>query len=104
MQVQLPQPAPQPVRMVNSAIVEQPAAAVSRIARSVTPLQRHTYMAGIIFRNRSHLVTNENSCQQPLRLDYSPWTGPFPPIGADRRSRPRGRDHRRGSIRTEGTA
>ena len=45
MQVQLPQPAPQPVRMVNSAIVEQPAAAVSRIARSVTPLQRHTYMA-----------------------------------------------------------
>jgi hypothetical protein len=45
MQTQVPQPAPQPVRMVNSAIVEQPAEATWRIACSVTPLQRHTYMA-----------------------------------------------------------
>jgi hypothetical protein len=46
MQTQLPQPAPQPVRMVSSAIVEQPASAVWRIIRSVTPLQMQTYMAG----------------------------------------------------------
>ena len=44
MHTQLPQPAPQPVRMVSSAIVRQPAAAVWRMSRSVTPLQRHTYM------------------------------------------------------------
>lgn len=54
MQTQVPQPAPQPVRMVNSDIVEQPAAAVCRIACSVTPLQRHTYMARNHFQKSSH--------------------------------------------------
>lgn len=44
-QIQLPQPAPQPVRMVNSAMLRQPASAVWRMVRSVTPLQRQTYMA-----------------------------------------------------------
>jgi hypothetical protein len=42
---QLPQPAPQPVRIVSSAMLRQPAVAVWRISRSVTPLQRQTYMA-----------------------------------------------------------
>ncbi len=46
MHTQLPQPAPQPVRMVSSAMERQPAAIVWRIACSVTPLQRQTYMAG----------------------------------------------------------
>ncbi len=45
MHTQLPQPAPQPVRMVNSDMDRQPAAAVCRISRSVTPLQTQTYMA-----------------------------------------------------------
>lgn len=45
MHTQLPQPAPQPVRMVSSDMDRQPAAAVWRISRSVTPLQRQTYMA-----------------------------------------------------------
>ncbi len=45
MHTQLPQPAPQPVRIVSSDIVRQPLWAVWRISRSVTPLQRQTYMA-----------------------------------------------------------
>ena len=44
---QLPQVAPQPVRMVSSESVRQPAAATSRISRSVTPLQRQTYTAAV---------------------------------------------------------
>ena len=44
---QLPQVAPQPVRMVSSGSVRQPAAATSRISRSVTPLQRQTYTAAV---------------------------------------------------------
>jgi len=40
---QLPQLAPQPVRMVNSAMLRTPLAAASRIWRSVTPLQIQTY-------------------------------------------------------------
>ena len=39
----LPQVAPAPVRMVSSATVAHPAAAASRIWRSVTPLQMQTY-------------------------------------------------------------
>jgi hypothetical protein len=45
MHTQLPQPAPQPVRMVSSDMLRQPLCAVWRISRSVTPLQRQTYMA-----------------------------------------------------------
>ena len=40
---QLPQFAPQPVRMVSSATLRTPLAAASRIWRSVTPLQMQTY-------------------------------------------------------------
>src|SRR3546814_12862023 len=41
---QLPQQAPQPVRMVSSARPPQPAFAAWRMSLSVTPLQMHTYM------------------------------------------------------------
>jgi hypothetical protein len=41
---QLPQVAPAPVRIVNSATLRQPASAAWRMSRSVTPLQMHTYM------------------------------------------------------------
>jgi len=46
MPTQLPQVAPQPVRMVSSDMVRQPASAASRIWRSVTPLHRQTYTRG----------------------------------------------------------
>src|SRR5690606_4892954 len=42
---QVPQVAPQPVRMVSSATLSQPAWTASRIWRSVTPLQMQTYTA-----------------------------------------------------------
>src|SRR5690606_941918 len=42
---QVPQVAPQPVRMVSSATLSQPASTASRIWRSVTPLQMQTYTA-----------------------------------------------------------
>ncbi len=45
MHTQLPQPEPQPVRIVSSDRVLQPAAAVWRISRSVTPLQTQTPLA-----------------------------------------------------------
>jgi len=45
---QLPQVAPQPVRIVNSVIDAQPAAAALRMSVSVTPLQTQTYTAGAL--------------------------------------------------------
>ena len=81
MQTQVPQPAPQPVRMVNSAIVEQPDAAVCRIACSVTPLQRHTYMARNHLLKSSYWPTNENDCQSVLLLV----SGPPPPPDTETR-------------------
>ena len=42
---QVPQVAPQPVRMVSSAMLRTPLAAASRIWWSVTPLQMQTYTA-----------------------------------------------------------
>mgnify|MGYP003577769229 CR=1 FL=1 len=47
---QLPQFAPAPVRMVNSATVVQPAAAASRIWWSVMPLQMQTYTVAMTAR------------------------------------------------------
>lgn len=44
--MQLPQQAPQPVRMVNSVMVSQPAPTARRISFSVTPLQTQTYTCG----------------------------------------------------------
>lgn len=43
--MQLPQLEPQPVRIVNSAMLRQPPSAASRIWRSVIPLQMQTYTA-----------------------------------------------------------
>ena len=41
---QLPQVAPAPVRIVNSATLRQPASAAWRMSRSVTPVQEQTIM------------------------------------------------------------
>ena len=63
---QLPQLAPAPVRMVSSATLRQPASAVSRIWRSVTPWQMQTYKGGSGKRCRScpdSVLPNENDCQ-----------------------------------------
>lgn len=43
--MQLPQLEPQPVRIINSGMESQPAAAASRISLSVIPWQRQTYKA-----------------------------------------------------------
>ncbi len=61
---QLPQVEPQPVRMVNSVMPQQPPSAAWRMSRSVTPLQRQTYTG-----RRDHVgmgpysATDENDCQ-----------------------------------------
>ena len=61
---QLPQVAPQPVRMVSSDTSRQPFAAAWRIWVSVTPLQMHTYKAGFLDETQSaHSAINENQCQ-----------------------------------------
>src|SRR5690606_8949143 len=52
--MQLPQLEPQPVRMVSSAMLPQPAAAASRIWWSVTPLQTQTYTALLAELGRPH--------------------------------------------------
>src|SRR3546814_9944182 len=61
---QLPQQAPQPVRMVSSARPPQPAFAAWRMSLSVTPLQMHTYM---VFRSEEH--TSE--LQSLMRISYA---------------------------------
>src|SRR5690606_35891963 len=73
---QLPQQAPQPVRIVSSAIPPQPAWAAWRMSRSVTPLQMHTYMerrttaAGTtVLSRRMRMIVNH----------YRSWPGgPYP--------------------------
>lgn len=61
---QLPQVDAQPVMLVSSAKSRAPAAAASRTARSVMPLQMQTYMAHNLSEIRHpHSNLNTNDCQ-----------------------------------------